>query len=135
MDTGVIAGVYLFLKSIFPATVGSVIATWRKRTDFNYREMDAFQKASLLFVALFAIVVGVCIGKWVGGAIAAFYATPDVITVVIEFATALNGLKLVDSTIKGVEMILDSFLKNLPVLLNTIIDTISKKIEKIFGNK
>lgn len=124
-----------FAKSIFPTVIGSVIAIWRKRNEVNFREMDAYQKASMLLVALFAIVVGVCIGKWVGGAVAAYYGTTPMITTLIEFVTALNGLKIVDSAIKSVEAALDIVTKNVPVLMGNIVELISDKIEKIFGKK
>lgn len=124
-----------FAKSVFPAAIGSVIAVWRKRNEVNFREMDAFQKASMLAVALFAILVGICIGKWVGGAVAAYYTTSPVITTLIEFVTALNGLKIVDSAIKSVEAALDIVTKNVPVLVGNVVELISDKIEKIFGKK
>lgn len=98
-----LASFIAFATGVFPATIGSVIAVWRKRNEVTYREMDVVQKASIVLVALFAIMVGVCIGKWVGGAIAAYYSTTPFITILIEFATALNGLKIVDSLIKSVE--------------------------------
>ncbi|AYD82387.1 hypothetical protein Aci011_054 [Acinetobacter phage vB_AbaM_B09_Aci01-1] len=124
-----------FAKGIFPATIGSVVAVWRKRNEVNFREMDAYQKASMILVALFAILVGVCIGKWVGGAVAAYYTTTPIITTLIEFVTALNGLKIVDSAIKSVEAALDIVTKNVPVLVGNVVELISDKIEKIFGKK
>ncbi|WP_378347347.1 hypothetical protein [Acinetobacter baumannii] len=124
-----------FAKGVFPAAVGSVIAVWRKRNEVNFREMDAFQKASMISVALFAILVGICIGKWVGGAVAAYYTTSPMITTLIEFVTALNGLKIVDSAIKSVEAALDIVTKNVPVLVGNVVELISDKIEKIFGKK
>ena len=124
-----------FTKGIFPAAIGSVIAVWRKRNEVNFREMDAYQKASMILVALFAILVGVCIGKWVGGAVAAYYTTSPMITTLIEFVTALNGLKIVDSAIKSVEAALDIVTKNVPVLVGNVVELISDKIEKIFGKK
>ncbi|AJK27157.1 hypothetical protein BRC2024_KCUCJSVR_CDS_0131 [Acinetobacter phage vB_AbaM_KissB] len=124
-----------FAKGVFPAAVGSVIAVWRKRNEVNFREMDAYQKASIILVALFAVLVGVCIGKWIGGAVAVYYTTSPFVTTLIEFATALNGLKLVDSLIKSVEAALDVVTKNVPVLIGNIVELISDKIEKIFGKK
>lgn len=124
-----------FTKTVFPAALGSVVAVWRKRNEVNFREMDAYQRLSMLLVALFAIVVGVCIGKWVGGAVAAYYTTSEIITTLIEFVVALNGLKIVDSLIKSVESALDIITKNVPLLMGNIVEMISDKIEKIFGKK
>lgn len=124
-----------FAKGIFPATIGSVIAVWRSRNEVNFREMDIYQKMSMFLVALFAIMVGVCIGKWVGGAVAAYYTTTPMITTLIEFVTALNGLKIVDSLIKSVESALDIITKNVPVLIGNLVEIVSDKIEKIFGKK
>ena len=62
-----------FAKGVFPATVGSVIAVWRKRKEVKLEEMNDFQRMSLVIVVICAIIVGVCIGKWVGGAIALYF--------------------------------------------------------------
>lgn len=124
-----------FAKTVFPATLGSVIAVWRKRNEVNFKEMDAFQKASIFLVALFAVLVGVCIGKWVGGAISAHYAVSEPTAILIELAVALNGLKIIDSAIKSVESALDVVTKNVPILANTVIEAVSDKIGKMFGKK
>ena len=125
-----------FAKGVFPATVGSIIAVWRKRKEVKFEEMSMYQKASMLVVILCAIVVGVCIGKWVGGAIALYFGIEQGVQVIlIEFATALNGLKIVDSLIKGAESALDIITENIPIIANKIVDAISGKIDKIFGKK
>lgn len=123
-------------KGFFPAFLGSLIAVWRKRKEVKFDEMTAYQKASMLIVVICAIVVGVCIGKWVGGAIALYFGVElEMQIILIEFITALNGLKIVDSMIKGAESALDIVTENVPILINKIVSNISDKIDKIFGKK
>lgn len=125
-----------FAKGVFPATVGSIIAVWRKRKEVKFEEMSAYQKVSMLVVIISAIVIGVCIGKWVGGAIALYFGVEQgVQMVLIEFATALNGLKIVDSLIKSAESALDIVTENVPILINKVVGAISDKIDKLFGKK
>ena len=125
-----------FAKGVFPATVGSIIAVWRKRKEVKLEEMNDFQRMSLVIVIICAIIVGVCIGKWVGGAIALYFGIEQGVQVVlIEFATALNGLKIVDSLIKGAESALDIVTENIPILINKVVSAISDKIDKLFGKK
>ena len=125
-----------FAKGVFPATLGSIIAVWRKRKEVKFEEMSMYQKTSMLVVILCAIVVGVCIGKWVGGAIALYFGIEQGVQVIlIEFATALNGLKIVDSLIKGAESALDIITENTPIIANKIVSAIGDKIDKIFGKK
>lgn len=125
-----------FSKAIFPAVLGSIIAVWRKREEVKFSEMNAYQRFSFAFVILFAIVIGVCIGKWLGGAIALYFGVEQEIQIIlIEFATALNGLKIIDSLIKSAESALDIVTENVPKLINKVVEAISSKIDKIFGNK
>lgn len=125
-----------FAKGVFPATVGSIIAVWRKRKEVKFEEMSVYQKVSMLVVIISAIVIGVCIGKWVGGAIALYFGVEQgVQMVLIEFATALNGLKIVDSLIKSAESALDIVTENVPILINKVVGAISDKIDKLFGKK
>lgn len=123
-----------FAKGVFPATIGSIIAVWRKRKEVKLEDMSTFQKFSMVFVVISAIIIGVCIGKWVGGAIGLYFGIEQSVQMVlIEFVTALNGLKIVDSLIKGAESALDIVTENIPVLINKVVKVISDKIDKLFG--
>lgn len=123
-----------FAKGVFPATIGSIIAVWRKRKEVKLEDMSTFQKFSMVFVVISAIIIGVCIGKWVGGAIGLYFGIEQSVQMIlIEFVTALNGLKIVDSLIKGAESALDIVTENIPVLINKVVKAISDKIDKLFG--
>lgn len=126
----------VFAKSIFPATVGAIIAVWTKRKEVKIEEMSAVQKASMFVVMICAIVVGVCIGKWVGGAIALYFGVQQELhLIILEFVTALNGLKLVDSVIKGADSALDILTQSVPVIINKVVEAITDRIDKIIGKK
>ena len=132
----ILTSLLTFAQGVFPATLGSIIAVWRKRKEVKLNDMSAFQKVSLIFVVLCAIVIGVCIGKWVGGALAIYFGiTEGLQLILIEFATALSGLKIVDSFIKSSESALDIVTENVPKLINKVVEAISSKIDKFFGNK
>lgn len=131
-----ITGLLAFSKGIFPATLGSLIAVFRKRKEVDAKDMDNYQRVTLFVVVVSAIIVGVCIGKWVGGAIALYFGVEQGVQIIlIEFATALNGLKIVDSLIKSAESALDILTENVPKLISKIVDAISDKIDKVLGRK
>lgn len=125
------------VKEYFPATVGAIIGAWNKRGEKNslkhLLQATTLDKLSVTFIAVFAIVVGVCIGKWVSVALVGYYALPEHVIPVLEFVTALNGIKLVDSVVKGVDKSLDVMAEKLPKLVSNVIDTLSDKVKKWFG--
>lgn len=131
-----LTGFLTFAKGVFPATLGSILAVWKKRKDVKLSEMSASEKLSMVVVVVAAIIVGVCIGKWVGGAIGLYFGVEqEVQLILIEFATALSGLKIIDSFSKSVESALDLVTENVPILFQKVIDAISDKIDKFFGKK
>ena len=77
--------------------------------------------------------MGVCIGKWVSVALVGYYELPVHVIPVLEFITALNGIKIVDSVVKGVDKSLDVISEKLPSLVSTVLDTLSDKIKKWFS--
>ena len=129
--------IFSVVKEYFPATLGAIIGAWNKRGEkgsLKYLlETSSFDKLSITFIALFAIVVGVCIGKWVSVALAGYYELPEHVVPVLEFITALNGIKIVDSVVKGVDKSLDVISEKLPSLVSTVLDTLSDKIKKWFS--
>lgn len=130
--------VFAVVKAYFPATLGAVIGAWNKRGDKNSSIVQAFKtngsdKVLITFVALFAIVVGVSIGKWVSVALVGYYDLPTHVIPALEFVTALNGIKLVDSVVKGVDKSLDVIAEKLPKLVSNILDKLSDKFNKWFG--
>ena len=88
------------VKDYFPATVGAILGAWNKRGEKNsiqhILKTDCLDKLSITLIALFAIIVGVCIGKWVSVALVGYYELPEHVIPVLEFITALNGIKIVD---------------------------------------
>lgn len=131
-----ITSLLTFSKAIFPATLGSLIAVWRKRKEVEFTNMSVYQKASIVITAICAVIIGVCIGKWLGGAIAIHFGVEQGIQIIlIEFATALNALKIIDSLIKSAESALDIVTENVPILINKVVGAISDKIDKLFGKK
>ena len=130
--------VFAVVKAYFPATLGAVIGAWNKKGDKNSSIVQAFKtdgsdKILITFVALFAIVVGVSIGKWVSVALVGYYELPEHVIPVIEFVTALNGIKIVDSVVKAVDKSLDVVADKLPKVVSGAMDIISEKIKKWFG--
>ena len=125
------------VRDYFPATVGAILGAWNKRGEKNsiqhILKTDYLDKLSITFIALFAIIVGVCIGKWVSTALVGYYELPMHVIPVLEFVTALNGIKLVDSVVKGVDKSLDVVAEKLPKLVSNILDTLSDKFKKWFG--
>ena len=129
--------IFSVVKEYFPATLGAIIGAWNKRGEkgsLKYLlETSSFDKLSITFIALFAIIVGVCIGKWVSVALVGYYELPEHVIPVLEFITALNGIKIVDSVVKGVDKSLDVISEKLPSLVSTALDTLSDKIKKWFS--
>lgn len=130
-----IVSIISFLKAVFPATVGSIIAVYRKRDDIDFKQLNAFDKFLTVLVAIGAIIVGICIGVWVGNAIVSYKELPFFFTPVIQFVTALSGLKLVDSVMKSVEAALDVVAKNVPPIIESIMKGIADKVSQFFGKK
>lgn len=129
--------IFSVVREYFPATLGAIIGAWNKRGERNsinhLLSTTSIDKLSITIIAIFAIVVGVCIGKWVSVALVGYYVLPDHVIPVLEFITALNGIKLVDSVVKGVDKSLDVVAEKLPKLVSNILDTLSDKLKKWFG--
>lgn len=125
------------VRDYFPATVGAILGAWNKRGEKNSIQhilnTDFIDKLSITFIALFAIIVGVFIGKWVSTALVGYYELPMHVVPVLEFVTALNSIKIVDTLVKGVDKSLDVISEKLPSLVSAIIDTLSDKIKKWFS--
>ena len=129
--------IFSVVKDYFPATLGAIVGAWNKRGERNSLkhliETSSLDKLSVTIIAIFAIVVGVCIGKWVSVALVGYYELPPHSIPVLEFVTALNGIKLVDSVVKGVDKSLDVIAEKLPKLVSSGIDLLTDKIKKWFG--
>ena len=129
--------IFSVIREYFPATLGAILGAWNKRGEkgsIKYLlETNLSDKLSVTVIALFAIIVGVCIGKWVSVALVGYYELPPHSIPVLEFVTALNGIKLVDSVVKGVDKSLDVIAEKLPKLVSSGIDLLTDKIKKWFG--
>ena len=129
--------IFSVVKDYFPATLGAILGAWNKRGEKNHLkhllQTSSLDKLSVTVIALFAIIVGVCIGKWVSVALVGYYEIPPHSIPVLEFVTALNGIKLVDSVVKGVDKSLDVVADKLPKLVSSILDSLSDKFKKWFG--
>ena len=129
--------IFSVVKDYFPATLGAILGAWNKRGEKNHLkhllQTSSLDKLSVTVIALFAIIVGVCIGKWVSVALVGYYEIPPHSSPVLEFVTALNGIKLVDSVVKGVDKSLDVASEILPKIVSSGLDTIAEKLKKWFG--
>ena len=129
--------IFSVIKDYFPATLGAIMGAWNKRGEKNSLKhllsTTSLDKLSVTFIAIFAIVIGVCIGKWVSAALVGYYDLPTHVIPVLEFVTALNGIKLVDTVVKGVDKSLDVVADKLPKLVSSLLDTLSDKFKKWFG--
>lgn len=124
-------------KDYFPATLGAIIGAWNKRdsTVFSFSNFKINNLSDKLFItllAIFAIVVGVFLGKLVSVALIGYYHLPQHIVPIIEFVTALNGIKIIDGLIKAVDKSIDSLVEKVPSIIGTILDSVSNKIKKWF---
>ena len=129
--------IFAVVKEYFPATLGAILGAWNKRGEkgsLKYLlETSSFDKLLITIVAAFAILVGISIGKWVSDALIGYYDLPQHVVPILEFVTALNGIKLVDSVLKAVDKTLDIINEKLPNAFSNILDTIEAKIKKWFG--
>ena len=129
--------IFSVVRDYFPATLGAILGAWNKRGEKDHLkhllQTSVLDKLSVTVIALFAIIVGVCIGKWVSVALVGYYELPPHSIPVLEFVTALNGIKLVDSVVKGVDKSLDVIAEKLPKLVSSGIDLLTDKIKKWFG--
>ena len=123
------------LKEYFPATLGAVIGAWKKKQSYPipaFLEANIVDKFLTICIALVAIIVGISLGKWVSVALVGYYNLPAHAIPIVEFITALNGIKIVDSCIKGVEKSLDIVEEKIPKLVGSLLDSISNKIKDFF---
>lgn len=129
--------IFSLVRDYFPATLGAIIGAWNKRGEkgsLKYLlETSSFDKLSITIIAAFAILVGISIGRWVSVALVGYYDLPEHVTPILEFVTAMNGIKIVDSIIKGVDKSLDVVAEKLPKIVSNILDTIADKFKKWFG--
>ena len=129
--------IFSVVKDYFPATLGAILGAWNKRGEKDHLkhllQTSVLDKLSVTVIALFAILVGVCIGKWVSVALVGYYEIPPHSIPILEFVTAMNGIKLVDSVVKGVDKSLDVAAEKLPKLVSSLLDSLSDKFKKWFG--
>ena len=129
--------IFTVVKEYFPATLGAILGAWNKRGEkgsLKYLlETSSFDKLLITIIAAFAILVGISIGRWVSVALTGYYDLPEHVIPILEFVTALNGIKLVDSVLKGVDKTLDIINEKLPSAVSNILDAIEAKIKKWFG--
>lgn len=129
--------IFSIVKDYFPATLGAIVGAWNKRGEKNslknLLQTSTLDKLSVTFIAVFAIIVGICIGRWVSVALVGYYDLPEHVIPILEFVTAMNGIKLVDSVVKGVDKSLDVVAEKLPKLVSSILDSLSDKFKKWFG--
>lgn len=126
-----------YIKDCFPATLGAIIGAWNKRDTScinfqTFKDVDIIGKLGVISFALFAIVIGISLGKWVSTALIGYYEIPPHAIPIIEFVTALNGIKLVDGTIKTSNKAIDIVTDKVPKIVNTALDAIHNKIKKMF---
>lgn len=129
--------IFSVVKDYFPATLGAIVGAWNKRGEKNslknLLQTSTLDKLSVTFIAVFAIIVGISIGRWVSVALVGYYDLPEHVIPILEFVTAMNGIKLVDSVVKGVDKSLDVAAEKLPKLVSSILDSLSDKFKKWFG--
>lgn len=124
MDTNLFAGIMVFLKGLFPAFIGSVLAVWYKRTDVEFKDLKASHKLFIAVVIMTAILVGVSLGHFLGGSIIHYFNIEQhsYYADLIKFFIGLSSLKIIDAS-----------MKNIDTLLNTVISSITEKIKKLLG--
>ena len=128
--------VFAVVRDYFPATLGAILGAWNKRGEkgsLKYLlETSSFDKLLITIIAAFAILVGISIGMWVSVALVGYYNLPNYIIPVIEFVTALNGIKIIDSVVKAVDKSLDVIADKIPKAVGVIVDLITNKVKKFF---
>lgn len=103
-------GILAFLKSLFPGLFGAALAVWYKRHDVDLSNLTARQKCAVFFVAICALVAGVTVSHYVGGAInETLNINPQSFSAdTIKAAIGLASLKILDAYMKNVDGLLDS---------------------------
>lgn len=125
-------------KEYFPATLGAVLGAWNKRegsVHVGKLKADKRSKQDVFMVfciGLMAIIVGICLGKWVSVALLNTYEIKPFLKPIIEFVTALNGIKLVDSVVKTFDKTLDTMVEKVPSIVSGILDVLSERVKKFF---
>lgn len=125
-------------KEYFPATLGAIIGAWNKREgSVHVGKLKAVERSKqdvfmVFCIGLMAVVVGICLGKWVSVALINTYQIPTTVIPVIEFVTALNGIKIVDSLIKTFDKTLDMIVDKVPSIVSGILDTVSERLKRLF---
>lgn len=77
--------------------------------------------------------MGICLGKWVAAALVAYYSiNAPYVPTLIEFVTALNGIKIIDTIMKSTEKSLDTLSDKVPKIVAETLDLISNKIKNVF---
>lgn len=124
MDTNTFAGVMVFLKGLFPAFIGSVLAVWYKRDDVEFKELRASHKLFIAVVIMGAILVGVSLGHFLGGSIIHYFNIDQTsyYSDLIKFFIGLASLKIIDTS-----------MKNIDTILNSVVTSVIEKIKKFLG--
>lgn len=125
MDTNIITGVMVFLKGLFPAFIGSVLAVWYKKDDIQFKELKASHKAFICLVIFCAILVGVSLGHMLGGSIIHYFSIPETsyYADLIKFFIGLSSLKIIDSSMKNIDVVLE-------IINNSIIERLKRFLGK-----
>lgn len=128
---------FTVIKEYFPATLGAIIGAWNKRKERgitlkSFKSLDLIDKFVITILATFAITVGIFLGKWVSIALIGYYDLPVHAIPVVEFVTALNGIKIIDSLVKAVDKSLDVVVDKVPKAVDSILESITNRIKKWF---
>lgn len=127
-----IVPLFVTLKGYFPAILGSLVAVWKRESNKDIKSLPLSGKLILLGVSLFALIISVFVGHWIGGAIAAHFGLDStVIVLVIEFFSALSSLKIIDGVLTSVDSAMKVVVEKVPQVAYAFFDGVIDKIKNL----
>ena len=122
------------LKAFLPAIFGSLIAVWKRGSSSStkLKDLALSEKLVLAVLIVFAFIISVFLGKWLGGAITLQFGFNSTWGVVVEFITAISSLKVIDGVLSSADGIVKVVVEKAPQVAVAFFDGLIDKIKKIF---
>lgn len=129
----VLIPLFASLKGFLPAIFGALVAVWKREGNKKFGSLTIPQRCMLLIVCIFALVISVFLGKWIGGAIAIkFSVDSPLFIVVFEFFSALSSLKIIDGVLSSVDSAMKVVVEKVPQVVTAFFDGVINKIKTFF---
>ncbi len=109
------AAILAFIKSLFPAFMGSVIAVWYNRNSKDSSEIKKYHILFIIFFVFFAVLLGVSVAHILGGSIIEYFniSHTSYYADLIKFFVAMSSLKIIDNSMKNADSIIEITFKGI----------------------